>query len=111
MAVPFLGPNEVMAQSMGTPVYLGVIAATTTKNNADTAVPFLNTGDGLAGLTLLIHASAACYILPDTSLAATVTTANGVPVAADERVIIQMTPAHKSLAAVGTANVSVWKLI
>lgn len=47
---------------MGTPVRLGVIAATTTKNNTDTGVPFNNTGDGLERLMLQLQPDAACYV-------------------------------------------------
>lgn len=97
----------------GTPVFLGVIVATTTKNNHDTAVPFNNTGDALEGKQLLIQTDAACYILPGVLNTSTVTTANGVLLAAGERVTVGMRQGYKWLAALavsGTANVRVWEL-
>jgi hypothetical protein len=103
-------------QLNGTPVFLGVIVATTTKNNHDTASAFNNTGIGLGGKMLLIQSDAACFILPGTANTATATSSNGVKLAADERVVIIMdtTASYGWLAAVsvsGTANVRVWELI
>ena len=98
-------------QLNGTPVLLGAIVATTTINNHDTAVPFNNTGIGLGGKVLLLQASAACHIYPGTTNAATATTANGVKLAADERVIITMNSTYGWLAVVGAATVRVWELL
>jgi len=103
--------NDAATLLNGTPVYLGVIAATTTKNNHDTAVPFNDTGTGLGGKTLLIQASAACNVRPVTTNAGTVTTANGVLLATNEKMIISMGESYGWLAVVGTANLSVWELI
>lgn len=103
--------NDSTTLLNGTPVYLGVIASTTTKNNHDTAVPFSNTGNGLGGKTLLIQASAACNIRPVTTNAGTVTTANGIALAAGEKMLICMGETYGWLASVGAANLSVWELI
>lgn len=94
----------------GTPRYLGTIAASTTKNNHDTAAPFNNTGSGLANKLLLIQCDAAAHILPGTTNATTVTTSNGVKLAADERVVVRMEEGYGWLAAVGAANCKVWEL-
>lgn len=105
--------GELTATVEGTPVFLGVIVATTTKNNHDTAAPFNNTGDGLEGKQLLIQTDAACYILPGLLNTATVTTSNGVLLAAGERVTIGMRQGYKflaGLAVTGTANIRVWEL-
>lgn len=105
--------GEQVGTDSGTPVFLGVIVATTTKNNHDTAVPFNNTGDALEGKKLLIQSDADCYLLPGVLNTATVTTSNGVKVFANERVVIGMRQGYKWLAALavsGTANVRVWEL-
>jgi hypothetical protein len=97
----------------GTPVYLGTIVASTTKNNHDTASPFNDTGDALEGKFLLVQCDAAAYVLPGTANTTTVTTSNGVKLAADERVILSMAAGYKWLAALavtGTANCKVWEL-
>lgn len=77
----------------GSPSYLGSIVTTSAaaKNNHDTAVPFNNTGAGLSGKVLLIQVSAACYFLGKITNSAAVTTATGVKLAADERVIVTLT--------------------
>jgi hypothetical protein len=114
MATPPPGPQHLLGPLNGTPVRLGTIVATTTKNNYDTATPFNNSGDGLAGKVLLIQADAAGYILPGTASTSTVTTSNGVKVSADERVIITMQSNYLSLAALavsGTMNVKIWELL
>lgn len=95
----------------GTPVFLGAIVATTTKNNHDTAVPFNDTGTGLGGKVLLVQASAACNILPGTSNTAAVTTANGIKLVADEKYKICMGESYGWLAVVGAATLQVWELI
>lgn len=109
-----LSTDGVVALANGVPTFLGVIVATTTKNNHDTATPFNNTGDALKGKVLLIQPDAACYILPGTANTATVTTSNGVKLAADERVIIHMAQGHSFLACLsvsGTTNCRVWELV
>lgn len=97
----------------GCPTFLGLIVATTTKNNADTATPFNAAAPGLTGKILVIQPDAACYILPGTAATSTVTTANGIKLAVDERVQLTMTSTTGWLAALavsGTANVKVWEL-
>lgn len=99
----------------GSPSFLGKIVATTTKNNHDTAAPFSDTaGSGLSGKVLLVQPDAACYILPGSVITATVTTANGVKLQADERVILTMTSAQDWIACVsvsGTTNLRIWELV
>jgi hypothetical protein len=93
--------------------YAGVIVATTTKNNHDTAVPFLNTGQALKGKVLAIYADAACYILAGTANTATVTSTNGLPMAAGETKVVVMDSTSGWLACVsvsGTTNLKVWDL-
>lgn len=107
-------PLETLATGIGTPVFLGVIVATTTKNNNDTSVPFTNAVEAMKGKTLLIQSDAACYILPGILNTATVTTANGVYLAPNDRVCINMGSSYgwlAALAASGTANVRVWELV
>lgn len=103
--------SQYMWQINGVPVFLGVIAASTTKNNHDTATPFNNTGSALAGKVLLLQADAACHILPGTANTITATTSNGVKLGADERVIITMNSTYGWLACVGSANLRVWELL
>lgn len=107
------GPAYLLGPLNGTPVLLGTIVATTTKNNNDTAVPFANTGEALQGKVLLIQPDAACYVLPGAASTATVTTSNGVKLQADERAIITMQSGYGFLACVsvsGTTNLKVWEL-
>jgi hypothetical protein len=113
MAVRLGDLAKVSEALSGSPSFLGTIVATTTKNNHDTATPFNNTGEALKAKILLIQPDAACYILPGSTNAATVTTANGIKLGADERVIITMTSNEGwlcALAVSGTANVKVWEL-
>jgi len=108
-----LSPDSIAAATVGSPSLLGTIVATTTKNNYDTATPFNNSGDGLKGKVLLIQPDAACYILPVTSSTGTVTTSNGVKLAADEKVTIHMGQRFPGLACLsvsGTTNCKVWEL-
>lgn len=81
---------ELLTQFLyGDPVLLGTIAATTTKNNNDTAVPFSNTGNGLAGKVLLLQADAACYVITGTANTVTSSATTGVYLAAlDPRIIV-----------------------
>lgn len=95
----------------GTPVYLGTIVATTTKNNHDTATPFNNTGRGLAGKTVVLQADAACHVAYGTTNAVTVTTGNGFALAAGQSVSHRMVGDYGWIAVVGTANVKVFELV
>src|SRR3990167_5807662 len=115
--------SESIVRLSGRPVLLGTITATTTKNNHTTAVPFNNTGNALLGKTLLIQPDSACYIGCGLTNAGTVTTANGVKLAADERVILTMDDIDSSVAAgefygwfasvavSGTTVLKVWELL
>jgi hypothetical protein len=97
----------------GSPSFLGTIVATTTKNNHDTATPFNNTGTGLGGKMLLVQPDTACYVYRGTANTATVTTANGVKLAADERKIITLRSEQGWLAALavsGTCNLKGWEM-
>lgn len=105
-------PSALAHKLNGTPVLLGTITvAGASKNNADTAVPFSNTGNCLKGKTLLLQPSASVHVLPGTASNSTVTTSNGVKIGADERVIITMAEDYGWLAVIGTADVKVWELI
>lgn len=107
--------NDSTSILNGMPIFLGVIDATTTsKTNHEATTPFNNTGEALKGKTLLIQVSAECYIGVTSTSTGTVTTANGVKLAADERVIIMMGQSRGFLAAIhatATANVRVWELV
>lgn len=110
--------GQYLDQSLnGTPVRLGVIAATTTINNHDTATAFSDTGNALEGKTLLVTCSAAANVnfagtANTVTASATVTNAAyGVPLAAGERVIVTMARGYKWIAVVGTANCTVWELM
>ena len=110
------GPNGTRLTGLlnGTPVFLGVIVATTTKNNTDTAVPFNTAANGMAGKVLLIQSDTECYILPSASSTGTVTSSNGVKIGVDEKVIIKMGPTYgwlAGLAVTGTSNIRVWELV
>lgn len=84
----------------GQPTYLGVIAATTSKTNASTAVPFTIIGGSL----LLIQCDASAHVLA----ASTVTTATGVKVAADEKFYLLLKKAQTTVAVIDAANCSFW---
>lgn len=107
------GFADIQNAIIGSPKFLGVIDGTTTaKTNAEATTPF--SASGLTGKTLLIHASAACFIgMVDTSTG-DVTTANGVPLAADEKAIITVHPSYPFLAvihATATVSLKVWELL
>jgi hypothetical protein len=94
----------------GRPTYLGRISATTSaKNNAD-ATAFTIPQDAKV---LLVCSSAAVRILPDTDVTEDITTANGVPVAANACWWMILKTADEYLQAItaaGTADVDVWRL-
>lgn len=97
----------------GAPVFLGVTDVTTTaKTNAEATTPYGTTG--LTDKALLIQASAECYVGVTATSTGDVTTANGVKLAADERVIVLMSATYPYLVAItasGTANLRVWELV
>jgi hypothetical protein len=99
----------------GTPVYLGTIVSTTTKNNHDTASAFNNTGVALKNMTLLVQSDAAAYIRAGTANSVTVTSANGLLLEANEKYVLKMTGDYSFLAALSvsgsTANIKVFQLI
>jgi hypothetical protein len=98
----------------GSITFLGtIVSAGTAINNHTTASAFNNTGDALGGKVLLLQATAALYLLPGTSNAASVTSTNGVKLGADERVIVTMSGSQGWLAQIpvsGSANLKVWEL-
>jgi hypothetical protein len=109
---PRLGGIARMTETLsGTPVYLGVIEATTTKTNHTTTTAFNNAGRALKGKVILIQASAACHVVPVTVNNGAVTTANGIKMVTDETRVIAMSAAHGWLAVVGTASVKVFELV
>ena len=110
--MPRLGNiNQSYEAVNGTHVFLGTIVATTTKNNHDTAVPFNNTGEALKGKVLLVQPDAACHILPGLLNTSTVTTTNGLKLAADQTYVIMMGSSYGWLAVVGSASLKVWELV
>lgn len=106
--------NDLTTTLNGVPTYLGVVVATTTKNNHDTAAPFNNTGEALKGRVLMMQSDAAFYFNAGITNAITATTTNGVLVAAGERVILVMGSSYgwmACLAVTGTANIKFWELV
>ncbi len=95
--------------------FLGVIVATTTKNNSDTATPFNAAAPGLQGKTLLIQADTACYIYTGPLNTQTVTgtaTGNGFLLEAGKGYTMTMGSSCGYLACVavtGTSNLKVWE--
>lgn len=112
------GDGDLLAQYInGSMTFLGVIIATTTKNNHDTATPFNDTGNGLAGKVLMVQSDVACYIYPGTTNAATATgtvTGNGYYLAANDARTFTMGSLQGWLACVGVAaaatNLKVWEM-
>jgi hypothetical protein len=105
-----VNPFHLALKLSGTPVFLGVIEASTTKTNHTTTTAFSNTGDALKGKVLLVQAMAECHVLPVTVNNGAVTTSTGVKMASAETRVIAMTEQHGWLAVIGTANVRVWEL-
>lgn len=105
-----LQPLQTTVRLNGSPVLLGTITATTTKNNHDTAVPFLDTANALKGAILLVQCDTAAYLLPGTVNTATAASTTGVKVAADEKYYIIMSATHGWLAAIAVAGTSVCKV-
>jgi len=110
-----LSGEQLQAALNGTPNYLGVIIATTTKNNHDTAVPFSNTGNALKAKVLLVQPDAACYVyFGSTNAATAVAASNGIYLAARERLSFVMGSELGWVACVsvsGTTNLKVWELV
>ena len=104
----------VLQATVGWPSYLGTITSTgTSVNNHSTSSAFNNTGDALKGRMLQCQADAACYMLPGTTNAAAVTSANGVLIPANGTYVVTMGENDGWLAVIsvsGTANVKVWEL-
>jgi hypothetical protein len=114
MAFPRLHGPALDEQVYGPANWLGTIVATTTKNNHDTATPFNDTGDGLGGKLLLLQPDAACYVKFGTTNATTVTSSNGLKLAADQFYYVNVPSNYgwvAALAVSGTANVKVFELI
>lgn len=118
--------TESIVKYSGRPSFLGVIVATTTKNNHDTATPFNNTGNALLGKVLILQSDAAFYFNIGTSNAVTAAvsaTGSSMLIQASERVTITMDDIDPSVdagefygwiacvAVSGTANVKVWELV
>lgn len=89
--------------------YLGVITATTAKDNSDTAVPFtINRGN-----VVMVQCDVASYVyLPKTAAAASST--NGLKIQAGEvkqfRASASSTPKLSVIPVSGTANCKVWRM-
>jgi hypothetical protein len=116
-AEPEVHPDYTVGRSIGTPVALGVIVATTSKNNTDTATPFNATaGEGMEGKVLLFQSDTACFCKfgADSTVAATTsTTGSSFELAAKERVVVAVAQNLGFLACIassGTSNVKVWEL-
>jgi hypothetical protein len=105
----------LIRQLNGTPLLLGTITTTTTKNNHDTAVPFSNTGNALKGMSVLVQCDGAAFLLPGTTNAVTVTAATGVYVEAREKFYMHAFNTYGWIAALSFSGASVackvWQLI
>jgi hypothetical protein len=108
------GEFPLVLKLNGSPQFLGVIQSTgASVTNHGTGVPFNNTGVALKAKVLLLQPDAAGYVLGVTTNNAAVTTANGVKLAADERVIVTLLPTEGWLAwisSTGTTNLRVWEI-
>ncbi len=107
-------PVLVSTQLQGTHISLGVVVATTTKNNHDTASPFSNTGDALKGMTLQVQCDVPAYFGVGTTNAVTVTSSNGVYLEANKIYVLSMAESYgwvAFLSVSGTATCKVWQLI
>jgi hypothetical protein len=107
--MPIIGLQEMMAQSLGAPVYLGTIDFTgTSKTNLTATTPF-----GTAGLnnkTILLQADQDLYVL--TGAAPTAAATTSIKILAGELKSFHM-GAHISLAALrvtNSGNLLVWEL-
>jgi hypothetical protein len=111
--------SEVAAVINGTPSFLGVIVATTSKTNDSTASAFNNSGTCLGDKVLMLQSDVNCYIQfgSDNTVAAVATaTGASVQLTAGERVVLRAHPTiGKFLACIpasgGTANLKVWELL
>ncbi len=117
MSNPRIGGGYQLHQTLnGSPTFLGVITATTTQNNHDTAVPFNDTSNALMGKVLLLQADSACYIYVGTTNAVTAigtATGNGLFLNSGERLILTMGESQGWVACVPydeTTNLKVWEL-
>lgn len=106
----YLGQKDQVAMLNGSLEWVGTIVATTTKNNADTAVPFTL----LANRSYLLQPDTAGYVATVSSASGTVTAANGLLLEAGEKYRVTMlegvTSHIAALAVSGTCNVKVFLL-
>lgn len=114
-----LSAMDASLAALGSPRYLGTInAGTTAKTNAEASTPFAATGDALKGKMLLIVTDAAVRLHGVATSDGDVTTTRnaagfGVPLAADERVVIRVVDDYPYLSVItasGSANVDIWEL-
>lgn len=118
--------TESIVKFSGRPTFLGVIVATTSKNNHTTAAPFNNTGNALLGKVLMLQSDAAFYLdfgLTNAAAATTSATGSSMLIQANERVTVTMDDVDgtvkagefygwlAAIAVSGTANVKVWELV
>ncbi len=104
-------PNitQILAAQIGSPEYLGIIEATTAKNNSDTTTPFVIP----EGAMLLCATSADVQWLGQSTATAATTTTDGVLQDISEdgtKWIVFLKPGQAYLSCVGAANVKVWTL-
>ncbi len=103
----------------GAPAFLGKIVsadggASTNTTTEMGASAFNGTGAALQGKMLLVQCGAVAYLLPVSAGDGGVTTATGVKVAADERVILTLTTDLKWLAVLqdsASTTCRVWELL
>ena len=111
-----IGSSQILTPLNGVPAFLGVIVATTTKNNNDTAAPFNNTGEALKGKVILLSPDTACWInfgATSAVTASTTPTAGSIFVNARERISVIMSETVGWVACVavtGTTNLQIWEL-
>jgi hypothetical protein len=113
-------PGVVPQTIAGAPTFLGVIDYTgTSTTNHQASTPFNNTGSALCGMVLLLQPSTDMYVLPVTTTTGTVTSANGVTLFANERVVLTMTDYFvtnatecwlAALRVTSSGNLRVWRL-
>ena len=101
------GTDLKLAQArVGSPTYLGRIAATTVKDNSTTSSPFTIPN----GAFLLLYPSAACNYGVGSAAGTAVTSTTGVPMASAEKCYLLLKHDENLVQIVGTANVDIWLL-
>lgn len=112
MSARLLNTPALLGALNGSPQYLGSIVTTaaTAQNNSTTAVPFTLNG----GRSYMVQANGVCYFLAQELAAGATTTANGVQVAANERVIFTTKSTEAFISIIrdsADVTVKVWEVV